>query len=90
MPANESPTPRRACPVCCDGAPPDGSACPWIDDMLRMFGGLLFVGVSRQQLALLAPCRRARRGTAAVLALADDASGAPQPRRRHLRLVDSA
>lgn len=49
------------CPPCCSQARTDATGCQWVDDMLAICGGLLFVGVSRHELAAMAPCRRKRR-----------------------------
>lgn len=50
-----------ACPPCCSEARRDAQGCQWVDDMLAICGGLLFLGVGRLEIAAMAPCRRRRR-----------------------------
>ena len=71
------------CPASCSEQREPSNECAWVDDMLRLFGGMLFLGVSRDRLALHAPCRRAIRAEQAaerrVMTLAKDLRVAERP-----------
>jgi hypothetical protein len=80
--------PRDNCPACCRESTASGNECPWVTDMLEICGGLLFLGVSRDELAPFAPCRRAHRASAgATRAVVGHVATVPLRTHRHLRLV---
>lgn len=72
---------ETTCPASCGKGHSPANECAWVDDMLKIFGGMLFLGVSRARLAPHAPCRRALR--AAQAAVGDERSVASVPSATH-------
>jgi len=73
------------CPACCHEAGTGANACPWVEDMLGIFGGILFLRMSRSELAPFAPCRRQHRQ--ALVAVSGVVSSPPPSRPDYLRLL---